>query len=312
MKSPRNAFRLLEATFELYGRYPRLFLILATAVIVPYELIAFALTGVAPLSRSDLSLGATFFLDLTNWALVTPLVSALHVHAVADVRLDREPQIGSVARRGLKVLPVVAAATITATLGMLVGLLALVVPGIILLLRWVVVAQAAAVEHEGWLAALRSSGRLSRGNYGHIAAFLILVGAITTAPFGVRVVFFGADDVSAVVSIAGVGLHVVVASFAALATALLYYDLMARAEAEPAAEPAASIPAPTHLDPRAYGDQDRPKGWYVDPAAPNRMRYWGAAGQPGWIGKARTPRKLRRRWRAEMRSASPPWGEESS
>lgn len=235
--TPRSAFRLLEDTFGLYGRYPMLFLILAAAVIVPYELTAFAVTGIAPFSHSDVTFGAMLFFDLTNWGLVTPLVSALHVHAVADVRLDREPRVGSVARRGIKALPVVAAVSIIATLGMLVGFMLLIVPGIVLFLRWAVVAQAAAIEREGWLVALRRSGQLSRRNYGHIAAFLILAGAITTAPVGFGMVLFGTENGSAIVSIAGGGLHVVVASFAALASALLYYDLVARSEAGVAAEP---------------------------------------------------------------------------
>jgi len=237
MNAPRSAFRLLEDTFGLYGRYPVLFLVLAAAVIVPYELIAFAATGDGPYSRADASLGVQLFFDFANWGVITPLVSALHVHAVADVRHDREPRIGSVARRGLKVLPVVAAATIAATLGMVVGFMLLIVPGIILFLRWAVVAQAAAIEREGWLAALRRSGRLARRNYGHIAAFLILAGAIATAPFGIGILLFGVEDRSALASIAGVGLRVVVASFAALASALLYYDLAARSEAGVAAEP---------------------------------------------------------------------------
>jgi hypothetical protein len=243
MNGPRSAFRLLEDTFRLYGRYPVLFLTLAAAVIVPYELIAFAATGTAPFSSADASVGAMLFLDLTNWGIVTPLVSALHVHAVADVRLDREPRIGPVARRGLVVLPVAAAATITATLGMFIGFLLLIIPGVILFLRWAVVAQAAAIEREGWLAALRRSGRLSRGNYGHIAAFLILAGALASAPFGVGLLIFGADSESAVISIVGGGLRVVAASFAALASALLYYDLVVRSETEPAAEPSTASPA---------------------------------------------------------------------
>lgn len=239
MNAPRSAFRLLEDTFELYGRYPVLFLILAAAVIVPYELTAFVATGTGSFSRDDASVGAQLFLALADWALVTPLVSALHVHAVADVRLDREPRIGSVARRGLKVLPVVAAATIAATLGMFVGFLLLIIPGVILFLRWAVVAQAAAIEREGWLAALRRSGGLSRRNYGHIAAFLILTSALASAPFGIGLVLFG-DSGSAIVSILGGGLRVVAASFAALALALLYYDLVVRSEAAPAAEPSAA------------------------------------------------------------------------
>lgn len=76
-------------------------------------------------SRGAVEVGTSLLLTLLDWAF-----SALHVHA--------------------------AAATISG-LGIALGFLALIVPGIILSLRWVVVAQAAAIEHEGWLSALRRS-----------------------------------------------------------------------------------------------------------------------------------------------------------
>jgi len=38
---------------------------------------------------------------------------------------------------------------------------------------------------------------------------------------------------------------------------------------------------------------ERPDGWFLDPSDPNRMRYWhGESG--AWIGRAKTPRKIRR------------------
>jgi hypothetical protein len=143
MNAPRRARRLLVATFELYRRYPALFLVLAAAVIVPYEVIALAATGTGNFSRAGTSFGTQLLLTLLSWFLIASLVSALHVNAVAEVRQDRDPRLGSVARQGLRVLPVVAAATIASSLGIALGLLALVVPGVILMLRWVVVSQAA-------------------------------------------------------------------------------------------------------------------------------------------------------------------------
>jgi hypothetical protein len=53
MSVPRSAPRLLVRTFELYRRYPLLFLVLAARVIVPYELIALAATGTGSFSRAD-------------------------------------------------------------------------------------------------------------------------------------------------------------------------------------------------------------------------------------------------------------------
>jgi hypothetical protein len=313
MSVPRSAPRLLAAAFELYRRYPVLFLVLAAGVIVPYELIVLAATGTGAFSRSSLSFGTEQLLELADLALVGPLVSALHVHAVAEVKRDREPRIGSVALQGLRVLPVVAAATIISWLGMTLGLLLLVVPGIVLMLRWAVVAQTAAIKHEGWLPALRRSRRLTEGNYRHVFAFLILVGVITIIPAIAGSIAFGHHDTGAASFLSGLAIHVIMASFAALATALLYYDLLVRWEGaaaavatavEAGARPTGTQQRPTEtrqasFDPRAYSDLDRPKGWYVDPAAPDRMRYWGGSEQPGWSRSTRTPRKIRLAWRAE-------------
>jgi len=299
MSEPRSAPRLLAGTFELYRRYSLLFLVLAAAVIVPYELIVLATTGNGTFSRADLSAGAWLFLTLANWALVTPLVSALHVHAVSEVSKGQEPRIGSVALQGLRVLPVVAAASVAAWLGIVVGFFFLIIPGVILLLRWAVVAQAAAIEREGWLPALRRSGDLANGSYMHIAIFLFMVGVLTGAPFFiVGHAFFGSHDSGAAPFLSAVVIRVLTASFTALAGALLYYDLLAREDVEP--QPVAAGASPREpFDPRSYTDLDRPKGWYVDPASPHRMKHWGGSDQPEWTGDTRTPRKIRRAWHAE-------------
>jgi hypothetical protein len=293
MSVPRSAPRLLVGTLALYRRYPLLFLVLAAVVIVPYELIVLAATGTGSFSRADASTGAWLFLTLADWALVTPLVSALHVNAVSEVRLGGKPRIGRVALQGLRVLPVVAAATIISWLGIMAGFL-LIVPGVVLWLRWAVVAQAAAIEREGWLPALRRSAGLADGHYAHIAALLIMVGVIGFAPFFIGGIAFGHHNAGAVPFLTGLAIRVLTASLTALAAALLYYDLLAREEEEPAV----SIQR-TPFDPRSYSDLDRPKGWYVDPASPNRMRHWGGGEQPQWTSSTRTPRKIRRTWHGE-------------
>lgn len=317
MSAPRSAPRLLVGTFELYRRYPLLFLVLAAGVIVPYELLTLLTTGTGQLSRASAGGGASFILSLLDMFLVGPLISALHVHAVAAVRQGGEPQLATVFRRGLKVLPVVAAAMIVSLLGILLGFLLFVVPGVILFLRWVVVAQAAAIEDDGWSTALRRSEQLSAHRYKHIILFVLITGAIAAVP-GVAAGFaFGHHDTGAASFLAGLVIHIVTASFAALAMALLFYDLLVRREAEArefaarapaiadasaaASEPTnavAPLPVDPSRDPRQYSDQDRPQGWYVDPSSPKRMRYWGTGDPFGWSGTTRTPRKIRRAWRA--------------
>lgn len=304
MSAPRSARQLVRAALGLYREYPLLFLVLAAGVIVPYEAIVLAATGSGPFAHGSLGFGTSSLLTLIELALVGPLVSALHVHAVSEALEGRDPRLASVARRGLQVLPVVAAAEIIAWLGILLGFLALVVPGIILSLRWYVVAQVAAIEHEGWLLALRRSRQLTASHYRHLIVFAIYVTLITSVPTLLVGFAFGHETTTVPSFLVGVALHVVTWSLSALAAALMYFDLRARWAS---AGPAPAVPAGgdsqrvgQSWDLRRYSDQDRPKGWYVDPGSPDRMRYWKTGDSPGWEGTTGTPKKVRREWEEEL------------
>jgi uncharacterized membrane protein len=229
-RRPRDASALIGSAFRLYRRYPALFFVLASGVIVPFQLIVLAATGAGPYFQGDSSFTLQAFLSLAQWILIIPLISALHVHAVADVREGSEPELRSVAMRGFRVLPVVVAAAIMSSLGIVLGFVALIVPGIILIFRWYVVAQVAAIDHEGWLPALRGSRVLTAGNYGHIFVFGLLVALIEVVPDTIVSAGVGSHDTSAAAFLVGLVVSLFVASFTALATALLYFDLRARKE----------------------------------------------------------------------------------
>lgn len=98
-RAPRSVPGLIAEAFGLYRRYPGLFLMLAAGVLVPHQPIVLAATGTDPFNRGSLSFAVSFPLVLIEWVLVHPLVSALHVHAVADIEEGRMPQIGAVARQ---------------------------------------------------------------------------------------------------------------------------------------------------------------------------------------------------------------------
>ena len=83
----------------LYRRYPRLFLLLASGVIVPYEVIVLATTDTGSFARGSLSFGVGSLLMLIELALIGPLVSALHVHAVREVGEGRELRLVPIAGR---------------------------------------------------------------------------------------------------------------------------------------------------------------------------------------------------------------------
>jgi hypothetical protein len=173
-----------------------------------------------------------------------------------------------------------------------------------------VVAQAAAIEHEGWLPALRRSRQLTAGHYRHLIVFAIYVTLITSVPTLLVGFAFGHETTTVASFLVGVVLQVVTWSLSALAAALMYFDLrvrLASTTAQGGEVPAAHIGGDFQRighswDPRSYSDQDRPKGWYIDPGSPGRMRYWGAGDPPRWEGTTRTPRKVRREWQKELPS----------
>jgi len=226
-RAPRSTPRLIGETFQLYWRYPLLFLILAAAVVVPYWLIVLVATGAGPFNQRGLAAGISLLLTLIDTALVDPLVSALHVHAVEEVEEGETPRLGPVARRGLAVLPMVAAAVIMSWLAFAGGLLLLVLPGIYVFFRLAVTAQAAAIERQGWSPALRRSWALTEGNLLHVALFVVSVFLITLPP-GLLLRHVLGEETTALTFVAGVAWQVIVISFNALATAILYFDLRAR------------------------------------------------------------------------------------
>jgi hypothetical protein len=244
LERPRSVAEIVGEALEIYQRFPLLFLALALGVIAPYELAVLAATGNGPLTtQAHGGAGVSIVLFLLDYALVQPLISALHIHAVMQIGEGQRPRLGQVARRGLGVLPEVAAAVIAAGLGIGLGFLAFIIPGILLALRWSVVAQTAAVEHDGWLPALRRSGELTRSNYLHILGLLIvtaaLAGGVTLAASAIPL---GSTAGAASVAL-GIGVRTITASFTALTLALLYFDLRARTRGIVAA-PASDEPPP--------------------------------------------------------------------
>jgi hypothetical protein len=226
----RSALEILRTALVMYRRYPLLFVILAVGVIAPYELARLAVTGDGPLgSGGSGNAGTLVLFELVYYVLVGPLISALHVHAVIEIGEGRRPKLGLVAKQGLGVLAVVTAAEIIAGILIALGFVALIIPGIILSLRWSVVAQTAAVDHEGWLPALRRSGRLTAGHYWHVFRVLLAIGLLAFLLAVVTGAVVGGGHGTGVASVLiGIVVYTIIASFEALTLAVLYFDLRAR------------------------------------------------------------------------------------
>lgn len=210
-----------------YRRYPLLFALLALGVVAPYELIVLAATGKTPfgVQRGDVATALT--LALVDFVIVGPLISALYIHAVRTIGNGERPTFAAVINRGVRVLPTVAAAQIVATLAVAAGFLALVVPGIFLLVRLAVAAQAAAIENENWIEALRRSWQLTGGNGLHVLGLLFATGVISFLLRDAGVAVAGTHAQVQYVVLAIV-VETIARSFVALCAAVLFFDLTAR------------------------------------------------------------------------------------
>lgn len=227
----RSAREIVRSTLSLYGDYPWLFLILAFVVMAPWDLAKLAVTGIGPLGDArHVGFLERESLGLLDLLLISPLISAMHVHAVVAIGDAQRPRLGAVASKGLRVLPVVGVAALIAGVGVEIGLFALVIPGIVLWTRLSVVPQAAAIERDGVREALRSSWRLTRDHGSHILGLLILFAILGVGvALGTRALDPGASTSAGNVAL-GIAVNTIIASFIALATALLYFDLLSRSE----------------------------------------------------------------------------------
>jgi hypothetical protein len=313
IERPRSAWEMLAATFELYRRVPLFFLMLAAIVVVPFEVIVLVITSKGPFAVGQLAFVPRQLLVVSNSFLVTPLISALHVHAVREVGEGGRPRLLPTLRRSLPTLPVVIIAAGVSSVAITAGFLALAVPGLILWSIWAVVAQTAALEGGNLTDAMRRSADLTRGHRRHALGLLFVAGLIAGVPWAPLFFLFRHTSTTGTSFVVGTALQVLLRSFEALITAVLYFDLTGRAKYVPA-EPVPAVVASTAsarevpqtgdpITPEAYTDENRPQGWYVDPEDPGRMRYWLGDGAGAWSRRtAKTPKKTLAEWRKLRRS----------
>lgn len=224
----KSVGEIIADAVRCYVAYPMLFATLTLAVVLPYAVIVGLVEQANLIGGTRHGAVAAFGLILVDVLLVGPLISALHVHAVVELGAQRVPKAREVFARGVRVLPVVAAAQVVAGIATGVGFVLFIVPGLFLLAVWAVVAQVAAIEKTDWMGALRRCAELTRGSRWHALGVVLSVGIINAVIERICGAAVG-SGVSAGALIAGVVVEMITLSFAALTSAMLYFDLRSRA-----------------------------------------------------------------------------------
>jgi hypothetical protein len=213
----RSVPRLITAAVELYRFQPVLFFVFAVTVVAPYDVAVVLARG----GGGPFPLGGS-----PSVLLIAPLIAALYACMMKVQLRNDDFRLSDVGARYVKVFPALIITLITAYLGIGVASLFLIVPGVILALRWSVAGPAVAIEGNGPFDALRRSGKLTSGHYWHILGLTLIVEGLA---------FMAALIVHVSPLAAGIGtvafeiiMQIIVTSFIALILLLLYFDLCHR------------------------------------------------------------------------------------
>lgn len=254
---PRRVGEILDAGIKIYVGSARTLLGLTAVVVVPMQLLAslillstlpsgndvpagaFGLSRPRPTNDAAAVLGGQVTVGLVQ-LIVTTLVTAACVKAISDIYLDHPTGIEVSLRFAVRRLPALIAMQILYLLGLIVGFIALIIPGIRLYGLWAVDTPSLLIEGLGPIKALGRSRRLVKGRWWPVAG-VVLISAIMVAVVNglISAVLVGVASLPSQPSlvlavftsvIASAIATILVTPFQAAVTTVLYYDLRVRRE----------------------------------------------------------------------------------
>jgi hypothetical protein len=235
MRARLQVGEVIRRVFEIYVE--------EAPVLMPAAAVVFVFTGVL----SAVLLAAAPALALVSLLIslvATTLFTGMVVELVADVRDGRrDASAGKLLQAVMPVLGQLLVVALVAGLGVVVGFILIVVPGLILLTVWSVAAPVVVLERPPGLQALGRSRELVRGNGWQVFGVIFVLGILVTIAAGA--VELGAESAGTGVGIVvRVIVGVLTAPLAALAAAVLYFELRGAATPQPAeGAPAEDRPA---------------------------------------------------------------------
>ncbi len=223
---------IVRRTFHIY--------VDQASVLMPAAAVVFAISGILRVALTAASPGLGL-IGLVVSLVATTLFTGMVVELVADVQDGRrDASAGQLLRAVTPVLGQLILVGILAGIGILIGFLLIVIPGLILITIWAVAAPVVVLERPGAMRALGRSRELVRGNGWNVFAVILLL--VILVAIASAVVDLGADAANTVVGIVvTVVVGILTAPISALAAAVLYFDL--RGAHTPAAPEEPDLPS---------------------------------------------------------------------
>jgi uncharacterized membrane protein len=234
LRQPRDVSGLFRDSLRVFGRHAGLFILLSAAVVIPVE-VAVEGIGLEMLwSEYDDSptLAEAVVPTVVGFLVMTPIITAICIYALHSIAEGRRPSRGQVFVAGFEAFTPLFAAVLLAAIGIALGFLALIVPGVYLAVRWYFVPQAVVIDGARGPAALTRSAQIVRGLWWRTFGLVVLANLAAAIPAFILLAPFTAiassTDQSVWALVGTILTTSVTTPFVSLYSTLLYYDLLAR------------------------------------------------------------------------------------
>jgi hypothetical protein len=194
------------------------------SVLMPAAAVVFVFTGIVTAVLVAAAPGLALVAVVIS-LVATTLFTGMIVELVADVQDGRrDASVGQLLRAVMPVLGQLILVGIVAGVGVVIGFILIVIPGLVLMTIWSVAAPVVVLESPGGLGALGRSRALVRGNGWQVFGVILVLGILV-------VVVASAIEIAADSAGTGVGIvvrvivGVLTAPLSALAAAVLYFEL---------------------------------------------------------------------------------------
>ena len=225
---------VLDEAWTLFTRFFLRFFVLALIVFAVVNLV-FALIVEALSTDSGGTVVLLAILGFATAVVGTTWLQGALVYAVQDARDGSfDATVGEVfSRVSPAILPLLVAGLL-AGLGIAVGLVLLIVPGLFLLTIWAVIAPVIVIEKTPALKAFGRSRELVRGHGWIVFGIVIITGLLTGIASGILQAAFSFLPEFLEILIGGTIAQAIVAPFSAIALAVTYFRLRDAHGGEPA------------------------------------------------------------------------------
>jgi hypothetical protein len=234
LAQPRDITALFRDSLRVYSRHAGIFILLSAAVAVPVHLVVEGI-GLEMLTGpydSTPTIAEAAVPTVVGFLVVMPIITAICIYALRPIAAGEQPRAVHAFVSGFEAFTPLFFAVLIAAVGIAVGFVLLILPGVYLAVRWFFVPQAVVIDGARGTGALTGSSQLVQGFWWRTFGLVVmvnlaasLVAVVVTAPF--TGIASSTDD--AVWALVGtIVAESITSPFVALFSTLLYYDLRAR------------------------------------------------------------------------------------